>query len=712
PGGVGKTRLSIAVADAALSQFSDGVWFVDFAPLAEGAYVAETVAQTLGVSQEAGHSAEERLIAELRSRSLLLVFDNCEHLLDSSAALASRLLSTCPDLRILTTSRQALGVTGEQVYPVPSLNLPSLSGREGVTDLLTIEKNPAFLLEYAGIQLFVQRAVQANPAFRLDRRNALAVVDVCQQLDGIPLAIELAAARLRSLSVGDVQTRLTDRFRLLNNGSRSALPRQQTLRAALDWSYKLLSGEEQVLLNRLSLFTGGWTLEAAEKVGPDDDADAWDVLDTLTALVEKSLVVYEQRGEARYHLLETVRQYAGEKLAETGQVEAYRHRHCEYFLALAERIGPELSKADQALWLDRLETEHDNLRQAISFSAKESDDVQMGLRIVGAVSPFWVRRDHLKEARQHCAVLLSREHPPALTPPRATALVLAGNLAYCQGDNSGAQQHFEDALAVWQHLDNRRGSISALGSLGNVAHIQGEYAKAQGLFEEALALCREIGGVPNWEAVTLTCLGNVTFDRKDYAASRLYAESSLELCRRIGNRDTEGITLSALGRIALHQGVPADAIRFYEQALVIEREIGNVSKEAKCLCNLGLAQAALGNIVAAGVLHCQSLSLYQEASDQRPIAAILETIADFLIERSPSSMTAACRILGAAEKFREDTGTARLSSEQDIYDRAMPRLHSALSDEAFAGAWAQGRTMTTAEAVTCAIQETEAMSSR
>lgn len=707
-GGVGKTRLSIAVADAALSRFADGVWFVDLAPLADDAYVAETVAQVLGVSQETGQSAEERLVTELSARSLLIVLDNCEHLLDASAALATRLLSACSQLRILATSRQALGVTGEQAYPVPSLGLPALSGADSATGALAVEKNPAFLLEYDGIQLFVQRALQANPAFRLDRRNALAVVEICQQLDGIPLAIELAAARLRSLSVGDVQARLADRFRLLNNGSRSALPRQQTLRAALDWSYRLLSPQEQALLNRLSLFAGGWTLEAAEKVCADDDADAWEVLDTLTALVEKSLVVYEQRDEGRYRLLETIRQYAGEKLTESGEIEAYRGRYCDYFVSLAQMIGPKLGVAEQVLWLDRLETEYDNLRTAISFCEKASANVQKGLLIMGSLAEFWLIRRHLGEARQFCATLLAREESPALTPARATVLVLAGNLAYCQGDNPAAQQLFEDALAARKHLGDRRGSIAALGSLGNIAHTKGDYVQARRLFEEALTLCRELGEVLNWEMVTLTCLGNVAFDQKDYAASRAYTEASLELCRKRGNRDTESYALGGLGRIALHQGVPADAIRFYEQALAIDRAVGNISKEASTLSNLGAAYAALGDIVAAGVFYCQSLSFLQEANDQRAIAPILETVSTFLIKHSPGSSESACRLFGAAEKLREDTSSPRSPSEQDLYDRTVPEVRQSLGDRSFSRAQAEGRTMTIMEAIAHAIRETEA----
>ncbi|MBC8138853.1 MAG: tetratricopeptide repeat protein [Fibrella sp.] len=708
PGGVGKTRISIATAEAVLPRFSEGVWFVDLAPLTEGRYVPEATARVLSVQMEPGQSAEERLIAELRARSLLLVLDNCEHLLDASATLADRLLSACPGVRILATSRQALGVTGEQVYPVPSLGLPSPEAMEGRAGLLTVEKNPAFLLEYPGIQLFVQRAIQATPSFRLDRRNAQAVAEICQRLDGIPLAIELAASRLRSLSVGDIQTRLSDRFRLLTGGSRSALPRQQTLRAVFDWSYSLLSRQEQALLSRLSVFAGGWTLEATEKVCGGDGLEAWEVLDTLTALAEKSLVVYEQRGEARYHLLETSREYASDRLRETGKVATYRCQHCDYFLELAEEIEPKLSGPEQALWLDRLETEHDNLRQALSFCEKDTEAVRKGLRLLGALSSFWFGRAHFQEAQQHCVTLLGREENAAPTRERATALMLAGNLAFCQGDNPAARHYFEDVLAVRQHLGDRRGTAGALGSLGNVLHLEGDYARARSFFEEALILCREFEAL-NWEAVTLTCLGNVTFDQRDYATSRTYMENALSVCRQVGNRANESIILNGLGNIARYQSAPAEAIRFYEQALTISREIGETSQEAMILLNIGDVRAASGDIAGASALYCQALSLKNEDTDLRYAPTMLDIIATFLAERGPGYGESACRLWGMAEKLRADTGSPRTPGERESYDRAVTKVRLRLSEETVSAAWAEGRAMTMAKAIAYAMEKIEAV---
>ncbi len=714
PGGVGKTRLSIAAADAALPRFPDGVWFVDLAPLTEGAYIPEAMSRILGVSQEAGQSAEERLIAELTPRSLLLVLDNCEHLLDTCASLSHRLLLACPGLRILATSRQALGVTGEQTYSVPSLALPPWkedNERSDQPDLLSIEKNPAFLLEYAGIELFVQRALQVNPAFRLDRQNARAVCQICIHLDGIPLAIELAAARLRSLSVNDIQARLADRFRLLTTGNRAALPRQQTLRALVDWSYSLLSVQEQSLLSRLSVFAGGWTLDAAEKVCADETLEDWEILDALTALVEKSLVVHERQGSAgRYRLLETIRQYASDRLKEAEEPLRFRRQHCDYFLARAEEMEPQLRGPEQAMAKAYWETEHDNLRQALAFcegETREADVAHKGLRLMAALMVFWLGQDRLNEGWQHCTAILALPENAVATPVRALVLITAGNIAYCQGNNPVALQYFEESLAVRRELGDRRGSASALGSLGNVAHLQGDYVRARAFFEEALALCREFN-ISTWESVTLTCLGNVTFDQGDYDAARRYAEASLEICRKTGNRDITSLTLSGLGRIALKQNLHADAIRFYEQALVLDREIGKSSHEANTLCNLGIAYKALGDTAAAGAFYRQSLALINEGGDLRSAAGILEAAASFLAERGAGYPEVAYRLLGAAEKLRTDIGSPHSPSEKEVYDLAVAQVGQNLSEEKASAAWEEGSSMPLARVISYALERIEA----
>jgi predicted ATPase len=386
-GGCGKTRLALQVAADLLEAYADGVWLVELAALADPTLVPQTVASALGVREQPVRPLTETLVDYLQPKVLLLILDNCEHLLTASAQLANALLRSCPRLRMLASSRQGLGIAGERTYRVPSLSLPQ------PRPLPPVER----LTDYEAVRLFVERAVFTQPSFAITDQNAPAVAQVCERLDGIPLAIELAAARVKALPVEKLNERLDDMFRLLTGGSRTALPRQQTLRALIDWSYDLLSEPERALLRRLSAFAGGWTLEAAEAVGVGEGVEEWEVLDLLTSLVEKSLVLYEEReGEGRYRLLETVRQYARDRLLESEEGEAVRTRHLEFFLHWAEQ-GP---------GLERLETEHDNLRAALAWSgAQRQGDV--GLRLGGAMGGFWHVRGYWTEGRERLAGVLA-----------------------------------------------------------------------------------------------------------------------------------------------------------------------------------------------------------------------------------------------------------------------------------------------------------------
>src|SRR5579884_1061615 len=403
-GGCGKTRLAAQVGADLLADFADGVWLVELAAIADPALVPQTVASTLGIREEPGQRLLETLQQHLKPKSLLLLLDNCEHLSAACAQLAETLLQACPNLRILASSREALGIAGELAYRVPSLSLPELPRLPSAEAALV----PA-LARCEATRLFVERAALSYPGFALTEQNAPAVAQVCVRLDGIPLAIELAAARIKVLSADQIAARLDDRFRLLTGGSRTALPRQQTLRALIDWSYDLLSEAERTLLRRLSVFAGGWTLEAAEAVC---SADA---LHLLTSLVDKSLAVYEeQAGEARYRLLETVREYARDRLLESGEMEEVRERHFAFFLRMAEEIEPKLTGLEQAAWLDRLEGEYDNLRAASGWALSAAEGAQAGLRLAGALWRFWEIRGHIDEGRGRLKNALDR--PDAREP--------------------------------------------------------------------------------------------------------------------------------------------------------------------------------------------------------------------------------------------------------------------------------------------------------
>ena len=616
PGGVGKTRLAIASAEAVMSRFPDGVWFVDLAPLTEAAYVPDATVRALGLQmRETGASPEEQLTEALGERTLLVVLDNCEHLVDACAQLTHRLLCACPELRILATSRQALSVTGEQVFPVPSMTLPP-EREETDGDLRLAEKGVEWLLEFEAVRLFVERATQVNPRFRPDRAAMGDVVTICRRLDGIPLAIELAAARVSVLSVEAIQARLEHRFRLLRGGSRTALPRQQTLQAAIDWSYEHLTEQERLLLSRLSVFAGGWDLEATEAVCCDDQIEDLEVLDLLASLVGKSLVIAEEReGAGRYRLLETIREYAWQRLQQTGEETIWRARHLAYFLGLAEEAEPKLTGTEQAAWLERLERDHDDLRAALGWCRQESERAEAGLRLTGTLSLFWAMRGYLSEGREHLQAALSQENAGQRTPVRARALNGAGNLAWRQGDYSGARALYEEGLAISRELGDKQGTAGSLHNLGTVAKEQGDYSRARALCEEALGINREIGNRA-WEANNLILLGNAAQAQGDYAGARALYEESLTVRREFGDKWGIANSLNSLGGVVRELGDYAVARTLYEECLAISRELGDKQGIASALHNLGMVANEQGDYAQGRVLLESALEINREIGNR------------------------------------------------------------------------------------------------
>ncbi|MBM3459804.1 MAG: tetratricopeptide repeat protein, partial [Armatimonadetes bacterium] len=527
-GGCGKTRLALQAAADLLDGSGDagthgsGCWLVELAALADPGLVPRTAASALGLREEPGRPILQTLTDHLKGKHLLLFLDNCEHLLDACARLADTLLRSCPRVLLLATSREPLGIAGETAFRVPSLSVPDPEGLRGAT--------PERLSPYESVRLFIERARQVQPGFQVTNRSAPALASVCHRLDGIPLALELAAARVRSLTVEELNQRLDQRFRLLTGGSRTALPRLQTLRALIDWSYDLLSAAEQALLCRLSVFAGGWTLDAAEQVCTGEGVEAWEVLDLLTGLADKSMVVAaEQEGATRYRLLETVRQYGQDRLRERDEEAAWRDRHLAHYLALAEEAAPELTGREQAAWLVRLETEHDNLRAALEWSGETGGGAESGVRLAGALWRFWEMHGHFTEGREWLARVLDAG---AGTAPvvRAEALNGAGNLANDQGDYAAARAFHQESLAIRRGLGDRRGIAGSLNNLGNVACDQSDYGAARALLEESLAIKRELGD-QRGIAGSLGNLGRTVVEQGDYAAARALQEESLAIGR-------------------------------------------------------------------------------------------------------------------------------------------------------------------------------------
>ena len=484
-GGVGKTRLALRVATLALTNgFRDGVWLVELAALSDPDLVPQAVATVLGLKEARDTSLTERLAGYLQARHLLLVLDNAEHLLAACAHLAENLLRRCPQVIVLATSRERLGVPGELTYRVPSLSMPE-PGRDATAQSLA---------EYESVRLFCERVRLHRSHFAVTDQNAPALANLCRRLDGIPLAIELAAAQVRSMSVEEVDERLERGFLLLSGGARTTLPRQQTLRALIDWSYDLLSEAERALLCRASVFAGGWTLAAAEQVCADERVPTAAVVDLLTSLVDKSLVVAEERsGATRYTLLETVRQYARDRLLERGDEAQWRHSHLAYFLALSGEIEPLLRGAEVESGLNRLQLEHDNLRVAMDWAESGRGDTVSGLQIAAAIWWFWSVRGYLREGRRRLSALLAAAPDTQALADRAKALRGAGGLARQQADYSAAEDLQRQSLAIRRELGDQRGVAMTLGSLGTIAEQRGDYETARALQEESLAIQRELG---------------------------------------------------------------------------------------------------------------------------------------------------------------------------------------------------------------------------
>jgi predicted ATPase/class 3 adenylate cyclase len=709
-GGTGKTRLALQAAAQALDSFVDGVWLIELAPLSDPALVPQAVAAVLGVREDPGRALLATLSDALRPKRLLLVLDNCEHLIEACAGLADALLRACPRLQLLATSREALGIAGETPYQVPSLALPPVPDGAGPARGRAASGGDAeppveALTQYEAVKLFIERAATVRPDFAVTRQNAPAIAQLCYRLDGIPLALELAAARLKVLPVEQLLGRLEDRFRLLTGGSRTALPRQQTLQATVAWSYELLSGEERTLFNRLSAFAGGWTLEAAEAVGAGEGIEAWAVLDLLARLVDKSLVVMEEAagGTARYRLLETLRQFGRERLAESGESAAVRDRHLAWALALGERAAPELRGPRLDEWLDRLEGEIDNVRAALYWAA-DGGSVEQGLRLASALEQFWFLRAHVSEVLELLTALLSR--PPATrTGARAAALMTAARCRNQLGEPEAEQRQAEAAegLAIAREVGDAHTEALALFWLSaNLRRSDPELATSR--LEQALAAFRTLGD-RWWTAVALYGIGNVLVYAPDgQAQARTRYEESLALWRETG--DPWGISraLSRLGFVAREAGEAAAARPLFEESLALCRQIGDRHGIGWTLMNLGDVAADLGEHALARRHYAESLATWLDYGYRVGVAGLLRRLADLAAAQSQPERV--MRLAGAAARERELRGGPYSTADQARHEAALAVARQALGEAAATREWEAGRAMALDEAIALALEET------
>lgn len=683
PGGVGKTRLGLQVAEDLMAEFGDGVWLVPLASISEPDLVVSTIAQVLGL-QEAG---ERPLLASLKAyledKQTLLLLDNFEHVVVAAPAVAE-LLATSRQLKVLVTSRAALHLSGEHEFQAPPLELPDLKQLPDMETLLKCE----------AVALFTQRVGAVLSEFRLNNVNAQAIAELSVRLDGLPLALELAAARAKLMPPQMmleqmVGTRHMSALRLLTGGARDLPARQQTLHNTIEWSYTLLSTVEQRLFWRLAVFAGGFTFQAAEAVCDSDGDLTVDIFDGLASLVDNSLLRQADlgTGQPRLAMLETIREFGLERLAESGEVDAVQHAHAAYYQELAEAAAQNLKGAEQEMWFSRLEDEHDNLRAALSWSL-EQGEIEIALRMGGALWWFWFVRGHLAEGRRWLERALAGV-VGAPTSPRAKALNGAGVLAFYQGDIGQAGQLCGESMALSRQLDDKEGIAAALNGLALVARSGGNLSAARAMYEEGLALLRQVGD--NWGiAYTLGYLGVVAQFQGDFTLARSLAEESLARFRELGDEQGSAGPLTILGQANIKLGDHKTARLALEECLAITRSLRDQRSSARALHNLGGVAFAEGDYTTSRTLRQEALAILCELGDRLLISQFIVELAELVATQGDCLQAA--RILGAAEALRESIGATLLPAYVDPYERAVAGARAGLSEEVFASAWAEGRT--------------------
>ncbi|MPZ12913.1 MAG: tetratricopeptide repeat protein [Chloroflexi bacterium] len=698
PGGIGKTRLAVRAASELLGQFPAGIWQVDLASVAGPDLVPHAVAAVLDVREEPGRPLVQTLVAWLASGRFLLILDNCEHVVDACAHLAEALLRVCSDGQVLATSREPLRAEGEIVWRVPSLAIPESGGHLPVKALVQV----------AAVSLFIDRARARRPDFALTPENASAVAEICRWLDGIPLAIELAAARLSALTVDQICARLDNALRLLADGRRAA-PRQETMRAVFDWSHALLGEAEQVLFRRLAVFSGSFDLSAVEAVCAGslegvDSVDRDDVLPLLAALVDKSLVIPHLTGQvARYRLLEPVRQYAIERLAAGEEIEEVRRRYARHYAQLAEAAEPQLMSGRRPPFMARLADELANVRATLTWALRraedgDSDAADLGLRLSGALLWFWHLHGHLAEGRRWVdrALLIGAGASPAA---RARALSTSGTIAWLLDDYAAAQACLEESATLFQGLDDRRRLPYTLTVLANVAALLGDGSGSSSFDEEARALFREVDD--SWGLALANYAGGLrAVFRGDDSEAGVHLERALTLFRELRDAYFVANTLDNLGDIARNRGDDIRAGSLYQGALDLlhgEREPAGVASR---LHNLGHVTLRRGDARGAASLFRDALALFHQQSDQRGNAECLIGLAGVFGSLGQSEQAA--RLFGAAQTLLDEVEGVIWPPNRADYERNLAAVRSQLEDSAFARAWAQGAAMSVVEAIALA----------
>lgn len=729
PGGAGKTRLSLQVGADIIDEFANGVWFVELAPLTDPVQLQQEILKELGIKEETKKTLEETLIAYLKDKELLIILDNCEHLIEACAVLTEKLLKACPKLKIIATSREAMNCIGEQTHSILSMETPNLS------EEISAEQ----ITQYESVRLFIERALSVNPKFRVNSENAPSLAGICSRLDGIPLAIELAAARIKVLTLEKIHERLSNRFGLLTGGKRTALPRQQTLKALIDWSYDLLSEREKILWARLSVFNDGWTLETAEEICSDDILKKDEVFDLLNLLVEKSILIFDEENE-RYGILETLKSYGEEKLKETNETNDIFLKYLYYYNELSELAELKLAGTQAQFWLDKLDTEHGNLQSAIVWAVKQGH-YNEGMRLAGTLGMFWDIRGYFSIGRRLLESMLANTNGVS-KPFIAKAFSQAGTLAKNQGDYQQALKFYEKSLALHLELKDKDGIASSLNNLGIVEYEQGNYEEARKLCEEHLKYMRETGDKDS-VANSLNGLGNMAYDQGDYEQARKFHEESLELREELGNKRGIASSLNNLANVLNNQGDYEKAEKLYEKSLAIKRELGDKRGIATTLHNFGAITSCKEDYDLAKRYFEESIALAREIGDKQGVAETLYDLGS--IEYKQRNIEQALRyyeeslsvrreignkfgmiycimglatIAGVRENYIRaafllgfvDTALQSMNTvfeKDDLvqYEQAVINLHKKLSDEEFTKYWEEGKKLNVEQAAEFAVNQ-------
>jgi predicted ATPase/DNA-binding XRE family transcriptional regulator len=724
PGGVGKTRLSVKVGEQALGNYTDGVWLVELASLSNAALISQTFAALFGLTaQSTAISYTDLLINFLQAKAILLVVDNCEHLLDACAHLIDTLLKSCPHLKILATSREPLGITGESLYLVPSLELPDL---QQLIDSFR---------DFESVHLFEERAQLIQFDFSLTLENAASVAQICQRLDGIPLAIELAAAKVGMLSTEQIAKQLDESFNLLAQGSRTALPRHQTLRASINWSWDLLTESEQRLMWQLSVFAGGWTLEAAQSVCDGD------VLYLLNSLVSKSLIVMNPRGEAnaRHSFHETIRQYAREKLLEAGGVEALRDKHLAYFVRFTEQFGPELYRSNQIFWSNKLGAELDNIRLTMEWAL--TTDLRSGLRLILNWIGPWGEHGDVHEVISWLEQILEKYHDNDAL--RARALIIYGNLLMAASRNHAqAQRLANESLALARLISDKHAEAFSLWGLGVATANQGDTKQGIALIEQSLALCRLQGDQLGQALATMW----LCIDRNDLARSKSFSLESLRLYRELGHLRGIAECLMDLGETAIWEGDFSSAVPWLNEAKALFGELGKQEGEAFILNDFGKIAYYQGDYLKAGTCFEEAITLFekvgfgnsdgarinmayalfrqgdfaqaiemfklgiqqfQKTNSVMGLVHAVEGLASLYVNQNHTGC--ATQLFAWTDAIRGKTGERRPTLDQESVESDLAVIHTKLNEKEIAKLWKEGRTMTVERAIALALEPAEKM---